>query len=147
MAVPRDVRGGENHGSSAEIEQDAEIAAVETVDEHTADEGNKQAGKRDHDNLHAHGDGGMRGRKDVPADRGEIEAAAEQRDEHRHREESEAALCPDQFPVDAVVCGGCGGGHGICHFTIGGTTVNALNSILFRSDWKMPSFGGLWLLG
>src|ERR1700722_12836528 len=108
MAVPRDVGGGENRGSSAQIQQDAEIAAVEAVDEHTADERNKQAGKRDYDDLHAHGDRGMRSGKDVPADRVEIEAAAEQRDEHRHRKESEAALCPDQFPVDAVVCGGFG---------------------------------------
>src|SRR5277367_736 len=143
MAVPRDERRAEDRKTSAEIEQDTEIPAVEAVDEHPADERNEQAGKRDHDDLHAYGDGGMRGRKNVPADRGEIEAAAEQRDEHRHRKESEAALCPDQFPVDAVVCGGCGGGHGICHFTIGGTTVNALNSILFRSDWKIPVFAGL----
>src|SRR5277367_5087619 len=100
MSVPRDERRAEDRKTSAEIEQHAEIAAVEAVDQHAADEGNEQAGKRDHDDLHAHGDGGMRGGKYVPADRGEIEAAAKQRDEHRHGEKSEAALCPDQFPVD-----------------------------------------------
>src|SRR5271154_3878830 len=41
MAAPGDVSGGENEEAADEIEQDAEIAAVDAVDEHAAEEGHE----------------------------------------------------------------------------------------------------------
>src|SRR5580704_18106796 len=110
MALPREIRDGEDSDAAREIERDAEVAAVVAIDEDAAEEGHAQSGKGDDDDLHADGDRRVRCRKDVPAYGGEVEAAAEERDEHRHREVAEPALRPDDAPVDFVGCDG--GGHG-----------------------------------
>jgi len=44
----------------------------------------------------------VRGGHDEPADTGEIQAAAEEGDEHGDEEIAEAALRPDERPVHAV---------------------------------------------
>jgi len=44
----------------------------------------------------------VRGGHDEPADAGEIQAAAEEGDEHGDEEIAEAALRPDERPVHAV---------------------------------------------
>ena len=117
VAPPRDVGCSEHHEAAAEIEQDAEIPAVQPVDEHAAEKRYEQARQRDNDHLQADLDGRVRGRKDVPTHGGEVQAAAEERNEHRHGEETEAALRPNQVPVDTS----CGyGGHGTHKFTIVG---------------------------
>ena len=97
VAVPGDVGGGQNGDATHEIESDAEIAAVETVDEYAADERDEQARQGDDDDLQADFHGGMRGGHDVPAHAGEVHAAAEKGDEHGGEEIAEAALRPDEL--------------------------------------------------
>ena len=57
MAAPGDVSRGENGHSSSKIENDSEIAAVVAIDQHSADEGNQQAGRGRYDDLVADLDG------------------------------------------------------------------------------------------
>jgi hypothetical protein len=102
MAVPCDVRGGQDGDAARQVESDAEIAAVEAVDQHAADEGNEQARQGDDDDLQADFHGGVGGGHDEPADTGEIQPAAEEGNEHGGEEIAEAALRPDERPVHAV---------------------------------------------
>ncbi len=108
VAAPGDVGDGQDGEAAREIEQDAEVAAIDAVDQHAADEGDDQAGQSYDDDLPAYGDGGVCGGHDVPAHADEVHAAAEERDEHGGEEEAEGALLREQFPIDT----GCRrGGH------------------------------------
>ena len=75
-----------------QIEQDAQITAIDAVDQHAADERHHQAGQRYDDDLPAYGDRGMRGGHDVPAHADKVHATAEERDKHGGEEEAEGAL-------------------------------------------------------
>src|ERR1700693_4787737 len=97
MAAPGDVGSGEDGDAAGKIEEHAEIATVEAVDEHAAEKGHEQSGKRDDDDLQADLDRRMGGGEDVPADGGEVQAAAEERDQHGGKEKTEAALLPDEL--------------------------------------------------
>src|SRR5215469_4756130 len=110
MAAPCDVRGAKHNYTAGKVEQHAEVAAVQPVDQHTANERNDKARKCDDDDLPAHLDGRVCGGKDVPAHTREVHAAAEQRDEHGDKEIAEGFLRPDEVPVDTG--SGNGGGHG-----------------------------------
>jgi len=111
VAVPSDVGGGENGAAAREIEEDAEVAAVEAVDEHAAEERDEEAGQGDDDDLQTDLYSGVCAGEDVPTDAGKVHAAAEERDEHGEKKITEAALRPDEGPVDALGSGDCGG-HG-----------------------------------
>ena len=80
----------------------------------------------------------MRGGHDVPAHADEVHAAAEQGNEHRSEEITEAALLPEQGPIDL---GNGSGGHGALQFTIGALLVregSCGNVSSLRPNW-------LWL--
>src|SRR5450755_4088834 len=65
VAAPGNVGDGEHGDAAAEVEHDAEVAAIVAIDEHASDEGDEQAGKRYDDHLHADGDGRVGGGQDV----------------------------------------------------------------------------------
>src|SRR6267154_3279091 len=110
VSVPCDVRGCQDGDAARQVQQHAEIASIQAVNEDSAEEGNEQTGQSYYDYLEADFYGGMGGGEDVPAHRYEVHAAAEERDEHGEEEKAEAALGPDDFPVDAR-SGGCGACH------------------------------------
>jgi len=88
--------------AARQIERDAKVAAVEAIDQNAADKRNEQARQSDHDHLQADFHGGMRCSHDVPAHAGKIHAAAKKRNKHGGEEVAEAALRPDERPVDTV---------------------------------------------
>src|ERR1700760_3880692 len=96
VATPGDVGDGQHGKSTGDIEKNAEVPAGGAIDEHTAEEGNDEAGQRDDDDLPTDGHRGMRGGHDVPAHADEVHAAAEKRDEHGGEEETESSLGPEQ---------------------------------------------------
>src|SRR5215469_699537 len=102
MAAPRDVRGEQDEKAAHQVQHDAEVPAVEAVDEHATEEGHEETGDGHDDDLPTDFDGGMRGREDVPAHAREVHAAAKQRHEHGHKEVAESALRPDQVPIDSM---------------------------------------------
>src|SRR5712672_4625303 len=110
VSMPCDVCGRQDGDAARQVQQHSEIAAIQTVNEDSAKKGNEQTGQRYYDYLEADFYCGMSGGEDVPTHRYEVHAAAEQRDEHGQEEIAEAALGPDDFPVDAR-SGGCGACH------------------------------------
>src|SRR5690349_18686626 len=113
MSVPGDVRSSQHSDAAHKIENDAEIAAIEAIDQYAAHKRHEQTRRHGHNDLPANLHGRMCGGEDVPTDAGEVHAAAEQGNEHREKEIAEAALGPNQRPVGAHCSGVCGGGgHG-----------------------------------
>src|SRR6267154_5549184 len=110
VSVPRDVRSRQDSDAARQVQQHSEIAAIQAVNEDSAEKGNEETGQSYYDNLEADFYGGMGGGEDVPTHCYEVHAAAEERDEHGQEEIAEAALGPDDFPVDAR-SGGCGACH------------------------------------
>src|SRR6266403_4075587 len=110
VSMPRDVCGCQDGYAARQVQQHSEIAANQAIDQNAAEEGNEQTWESYHDYLQADFYGGMGGGEDVPTHRYEVHAAAEERDEHGQEEIAEAALGPDDFPVDAR-SGGCGACH------------------------------------
>src|SRR5690242_5145408 len=110
MATPGDVRGRQHEKAADQIEQDSQIAPVEAVDQDAAEEGHEKPRDGHDDDLPTDLHRGMRHGEDVPAYACEVHAAAEERDEHGEKEVAEAALRPDQLPVDRVC-------HCSCHGT------------------------------
>src|SRR5712675_1295045 len=92
VSVPRDVRGCQYGDAARQVQQHAEIAAIQAVNEDSAEKGNQQTGQSYYDYLEADFYGGMGGGEDVPADADEVHSAAEERDEHGEEEKAEAAL-------------------------------------------------------
>jgi len=108
--VPGDIRCAKDGDAANEIENDAEVAAVEAINEHAANKRHQQARRHGDDDLQTDLDGRMRGGEDVPTDAGEVHAAAEKRNEHREEEIAETALGPDLRPIGTHRSGRCGGG-------------------------------------
>src|SRR6266436_5579495 len=111
MAVPGDVGGGEDEKAASEVEQHAEIAPVNAIDEYPAEERNEKSRQGHDDHLAADLHRRVRGRHDVPTDAREVHPAAEERNEHGEKEKAEAALGPDQLPVHRMCCGSCHGAY------------------------------------
>ncbi len=109
MPVPGDVCCRQYRYATRQIERYAKITAVEAINQNAADEWDEQAWQSDHDNLQADFYGGMRCGHDVPAHAGKIHAAAEKGNKHGGEEVAEAALGPDERPINAV---GDGCSHG-----------------------------------
>ena len=106
-------KSAEPSGTSCkQIQQHAQIAAIEPINKHAAEERDEQAGQRDYNHLEADFDGRMRGREDVPADPDEVHAAAKQGHEHGQEKVTEPALRPNNFPVDTRSAD-----SGACHRT------------------------------
>src|SRR5258708_36524838 len=110
VSVPCNVCGRQDSNAARQVQQHSEIAAIQAVNEDSAEEGNEQTWESYYDYLEADFYCGMGGGEDVPADGYEVHAAAEEGDEHGEEEIAEAALGPDDFPVDAR-SGGCGACH------------------------------------
>src|SRR5215469_12425342 len=115
MTAPGDVGNGQYRETAREVEQNTEITTVHAINQHATEEGHDEAGQGDDDDLPAYGNRRMRGRHDVPAHADKVHAAAEQRDKHRRKEIAEAALLPEQRPVNPV---DARRGHGAYQFTI-----------------------------
>src|SRR5256885_129231 len=107
VAAPSNVSGGEHGNSPREVQRHAQVTPVEAIDQHAAEKGHEQPGKSHHDVLQAHLHGGVRCGHDVPAHGYEIHAATEERDKHGREEITEAALRPDEIPVDACCYRAC----------------------------------------
>jgi hypothetical protein len=102
MAVPGDVGGRQHRHATRQIEGYAEVAPVKAINQNAADEGNEQAWQSHDDNLQADFYGGMRGGHNEPAHAGKIHTPAKKGNKHGGKEVAEAALGPDERPVDAV---------------------------------------------
>src|SRR5579883_2246244 len=68
VAAPGDVCGGKDGDAAGEIKGDAEIAAIQAVNEHAAEKGHEKAGQSDDDDLQADLEGRMGGGEDEPTD-------------------------------------------------------------------------------
>ncbi len=99
MAAPRDVRRGEHKKAADDIQQDAQVTAIQAIDQHAAEKRHEKSRQGNHDDLQADFYRRVRRREDVPAHAREVHSAAEERDEHGEEEKAEAALRPDQLPV------------------------------------------------
>ena len=102
MAPPRDVRRGQDEKGAHEIEQDSQVAPVDSIDQHAAEERHEKSRQSHDDDLPADLHGRVRCRQDVPAYAREVHPAAEERHEHGEEKIAEAALRPDQLPVHTV---------------------------------------------
>src|ERR1700686_4528229 len=109
MAVPGDVCCRQHRHAARQIEGYAEVAPVKAINQNAADEGNEQAWQSHDDNLKYALYGGRRGGHNEPAHTGKIHAPAKKGNKHGGKEVAEAALGPDERPVDAV---GDHGSHG-----------------------------------
>ena len=109
MAAPGDIGGCEDEASAYEIEQHAEVAPVDAIDQHAAEERNEKPRQGHDDHLPADFHGRMRRGEDVPAHAREVHPAAKERHKHGKKEKAEAALRPDQLPVHRICNCGCHG--------------------------------------
>src|SRR6516165_5172609 len=89
MTMPCDVRDRDNRKTTGEVEDHAEVAAVIVIDKPSTEKRDDESRKRNHDNLPADSDSGMRDRHDVPADTDEVHAAAEEGHKHGREKETE----------------------------------------------------------